>query len=312
MLLALLSALPLLCQDPAAQEPLPEGVIARVGDTDILRQDYLEFLYLRLGKRPVEEYVADLLVEQEAAAYGIVLEPAELEAMAAEREKTERETPQPGGFEERLEREGKDLAMYRALIREEIKREYLTGELVLATRVVTDERLQQEFEREYGLGGLKLKVRHVLIMPNVLRAERIRAGAKPNEVDLQALKGEARQLAADALSQLQGGADFAAVAAASSHDRVTREQGGELQNYNGRLYGPAFRAAVESMQPGDLSEVIETGAGFHVVQLVDRVETSLDQVRDALVKQILEAEPSWQERSALIQGLRAKAKIQLW
>ncbi|MBC8330054.1 MAG: peptidylprolyl isomerase, partial [Planctomycetes bacterium] len=290
-----------------------EGAVARVGETEILKQDYLEFLYLRLGKRPVEEFVADLLVEQEAEAYGIVLAPARLEEMAAERERSERETPQPGDFEQRLQREGKDLAMYRALIREELRREYLTGELVLATRVVTDERLQQEFEREYGLGGLKLLVRHVLLMPNVLRAERIReSGVKPSEIDIEALKAEARQLAQAALARLRGGADFAAVAAECSHDRVTREAGGELQNYNGRLYGPAFRQAVEALQPGGLSEVIETGAGFHVVQLVDRTETRLEGVRDALVKQILESEPSWQERSALVQALRAKAKIQLW
>ncbi len=311
MLATLLLFLPLF-QDPAAQEPLPEGVIAKVGDTLVQKSDYLDFLYLRLGKRPVEEYVADLLVQEEAKAYGISLSDAQLEEMASEREKTEREALQEGEFLDRLRREGKDLAMYRALIREELRREYLTGELVRATRVVTDERLHQEFEREYGLEGLKLKVRHVLVMPNVLRADRIRAGAKPNEIDVNQLKGEARELAEAARQRLADGEDFAAVAASASHDRVTRDDGGELRNYNGRLYGPAFRGAVEGLEVGGLSAVVETGAGYHVIQLVSRTETKLEDVRADLTQAILESEPTWQERSALVQSLRGKAKIQLW
>jgi len=312
MLTVLLCALPLLAQDPAAQEPLPAGVVARLDGAAISKQDYLEFLYLRLGKRPVEEFVSNLLVEQEAAVYGIELAPERLAELVAEREDREREALPGAAFEERLMREGKDLAMYRALTREEVRREHLLGELVRATRVVTDERLQQEFERSYGLDGLKLRVRHVLVMPNVLRAERIRAGARPDQLDLAALKEEARRLAEDALARLQAGEDFAAVAVALSHDRVTREQGGELQNYNGRLYGPDFRAVVEALQPGQLSSVVESGAGFHVVQLIDRTLTPLDSVRAELVQQILDAEPTWQERNALVQALLAKADLQLW
>ncbi len=310
MLSLLLCSLPLL-QAPADQDPLPPDVVARVGGVEIGRQEYLEFLYLRLGKRPVEEFVADLLVQQEAAAYGITLPEAELDAMVAEREEQEREAAQ-GGFEERLRREGKDLAMYRALLREEVRREHLTTELVRATRVVTDERIQQEFEREYGLGGLRLEVRHVLIMPNVLRADRLRAGAKPNEIDGEELKTEARALAAKARERIAAGEDFAAVAASASHDRVTREDGGFLRNYNGRLYGPVFRAAVEGLEVGGVSEVIETGAGFHVVQLAGRTETALADVREGIVARLLESEPTWQERSALIQSLRGKAEVQLW
>lgn len=299
-------------QDPATPAPLPDGVVARVGDREIQQADYLQFLYQRLGKRPLEDYIADLLVEQEARAYGLELAPAHLEELLAEREQQDRQAAGDTGFLERLRNEGKDLAMYRAVLGAELRRDYLTGELVRATRVVTDERLQQEFERAYGPGGTKLRVRHVLVMPNVLRAERLRAGAKPTEIDLDALKVEARELAGRARARIAGGEPFAAVAAELSHDRVTKEQGGELQDYNGRLYGPSFLAAVEALPPGELSEVLETGAGFHVVELLDRSTTRLEDVRAELSRLILEAEPNWQERSALIQALRARAQVQLW
>ncbi|RMH02507.1 MAG: hypothetical protein D6702_08625 [Planctomycetota bacterium] len=298
-------------QEPAA-EPLPAGVVARLDGEEIPLRDYLDFLYLRMGKRPLEEYLAGLLVEREARRYGIELPADQLEEMVAERERTEREAAPPGGFEERLAREGKSVEMYRRLLRQELRREYLTDQLVRATRVVTDQRLRQEFEREYGPGGVRVRVRHVLVMPNVLRAERLRAGVKPDQIDLEELRAAARAQAERALERLRAGEDFAAVAAALSHDRVTRDQGGELRNYNGRLYGPTFKQAIDALQPGEISEVIETGAGFHVVQLLERTVTDLEAVRAELIERILAAEPDWQERNALVQALRGKAEVQLW
>ena len=109
-----------------------------------------------------------------------------------------------------------------------------------------------------------------------------------------------------------GGEDFAALASAMSHDQVSKKDGGLIGSYRPGLYGPAFTAAVESLEPGAISPVIESGAGFHVIQLVSRTRTRLEDVRQELTREILEAEPTWQEREDLLEALRGKSKLEMW
>ena len=68
------------------------------------------------------------------------------------------------------------------------------------------------------------------------------------------------------LARLQGGQDFAALAA--SYDPVT---GGDLGWFpRGTLLSSEVEEAVFSLEPGQYSAVIESALGFHIVQLVER------------------------------------------
>ncbi len=315
LILALPGFAPALPQ--AAEEPLPEGVIARISAPDlepveITREEYLEHLYAVAGKRQVQQMARDILLQAEAGRYGIEIDEAEVQRRVEERLRSLQESPRPRPFEEELKRNGQSLEMFRAIVEQETRTDMLKDALVRATRVVTDERLKQEFENRYGPGGVKLRLRHILVMPNFLKAEEVRAGRKPNEIDMEELRARARERIEEAARRIQEGEDFAAVAAEVSHDRVTRDQGGEIKNYNGRLYGPAFRDAVMSLDPGGVSDIVESGAGFHLVQLLDRTETRFEDVREELIEEILTAEPTWQEKTALEQALLSRARIQLW
>ncbi len=72
-------------------------------------------------------------------------------------------------------------------------------------------------------------------------------------------------------SQLEAGADFAALAKAHSLDRSTRDNGGDLGYFpRGILISPEVEEAAFSLQPGQFSEVIASPLGFHIVQVVER------------------------------------------
>jgi parvulin-like peptidyl-prolyl isomerase len=308
-LLALLF-LPLLAAPVLAQaeldEPLPADVVARLDGEDISKQTYLDYLYQRFGKRGVREMVGDILVEREASRYAIVIDELDVKKLADEREAGARRGMDEADFLANLERNGQDYALYRFGLETEVRNELRLSALVRKTRVATDEKIDQLFERKHGLGGVRMRVRHIVAMPNILRAPSRRAGADPASIDMQEIRVQARAQAEQARARLAEGEDFAAVAAALSHDRVTKDRGGEIQNYNGRLYGPAFREALNALEVGQVSAVIESGAGFHVVELLERSETSLAEVRDGLIDEILSAEPNFQEmaglRNALIEG----------
>lgn len=311
LLLAAALSAPLPAQEPEAK-PLPEGAVARLGERLISHQEYLDYLYLRIGKRAVRDLATDLMVEQEAARYGMNADPAEVQKQVQAAEDQARSSPRGMNFEQEIQMSGQSLDQFREQKARDARRELLLAGLVRATRVVTDERLKQEFELKYGPGGTKLQVRHILVMPNVLKSEAIRGGKKPNEIDMEQIKAEARAKAEAAAARLLAGADFAAVAAEVSHDQTTKQKGGEIANYDGRLYGNAFREAVLALAPGAVSGVVETGAGFHVIQLVGRTDTQLEQVRSTLIAEILAAEPSWQEKQGVLQALQSAADLQLW
>jgi parvulin-like peptidyl-prolyl isomerase len=308
-LLALLSLL-LLAPDVSAQaeqdEPLPAGVVARLDGDDISKQTYLDYMYQRFGKRGVREMVGDILVEREASRYAIVIDELKVTRLADEREVGARRSMDEAAFLANLERNGQDYTLYRVGLEIEVRNELRMSALVRKTRVATDQKIDQLFERKFGLGGVRMRVRHIVAMPNLLRAETVRGGVDPSSIDMAEIRSQARARAESARARLAGGEEFTAVAAELSHDRVTKDRGGEIQNYNGRLYGPGFRDALNQLEIGQVSGVVESGAGFHVVELLERSETSMAEVREALIDEILDAEPNFQEmaglRNALIEG----------
>ena len=85
------------------------------------------------------------------------------------------------------------------------------------------------------------------------------------------------RLAEDLRAQIMAGADFAELAQAYSLDLSTRPAGGDLGWFApGTLTTPEVEAAAFEGQPGDLSPVIHSALGYHLVLVVERGEHPLD------------------------------------
>jgi len=85
-----------------------------------------------------------------------------------------------------------------------------------------------------------------------------------------------------ALQRLRKGEDFAAVAAEYSMDPSTKDAGGELGWFRRSTMTPAFERAAFGLRPGELSEIVFTPFGFHVIQ-VQRVDAAEIRARHVLV-----------------------------
>ena len=137
-----------------------------------------------------------------------------------------------------------------------------------------DQQVQQYYQghqKDYQVPE-EVKVRHILI--------KVDAGADP-KVD-----AAAKQKAEDLLKQIKGGADFAALAKANSDDPGSKEQGGELGMIQRGVTVPAFEKAAFGLEPGQISDVIKTQFGYHIIKVEEKQTAhlkSLDEVKAQIV-----------------------------
>jgi peptidyl-prolyl cis-trans isomerase D len=94
--------------------------------------------------------------------------------------------------------------------------------------------------------------------------------------------GEGAQEKAQALkSELDNGADFASLAEQNSDDVFSAENGGDLDFITPEMMDPSFdEAAFNLANVGDISDVVETEFGFHIIKLTDIKEAQTTAFED--------------------------------
>ncbi|WP_287124671.1 SurA N-terminal domain-containing protein [Chromohalobacter sp.] len=99
-------------------------------------------------------------------------------------------------------------------------------------------------------------------------------------------RDEAMARIEEAQGQLADGADFADVAAEYSDDATTAEKGGNLGVINRGFFGDAFDDAAFSLEEGQVSSVVDSGDGLHLIKVTDIDMPSFDEQRDELAEQV--------------------------
>ncbi|HEX5107564.1 MAG TPA: peptidyl-prolyl cis-trans isomerase [Vicinamibacterales bacterium] len=129
-------------------------------------------------------------------------------------------------------------------------------------------------------------------------------------------EAEVRTRAEGILKQLKGGADFAALAKQVSEDEATKEKGGDLDYFTRGKMVPEFENAAFAMQPGQLSDLVKSQYGFHIIKLIDHkpeVTRPLDEVRAEITERLTQQKASRQiadQASQLATTVRSAADLQ--
>lgn len=86
----------------------------------------------------------------------------------------------------------------------------------------------------------------------------------------EAEKKEVKARLEEFRTKIMAGEDFAVYAALYSQDQGSAKKGGELGMFERGTMVPEFEAAAFRLKPGEVSPVIETKFGFHILQLIER------------------------------------------
>jgi peptidyl-prolyl cis-trans isomerase C len=97
---------------------------------------------------------------------------------------------------------------------------------------------------------------------------------------------EAKAKAEDIRKQLVAGADFAELAKKESDDTGSGARGGDLGSFGHGQMVPEFEEAAFATKPGEISPVIKTQYGYHIIKVEKHDSTPFDQVKAGLEKNL--------------------------
>ncbi|MBI1873486.1 MAG: peptidylprolyl isomerase [Acidobacteria bacterium] len=201
----------------------------------------------------LDQIVSFTLLKQESRARKISVADAEVDAQLAQ---MRQQFTDEQAFTKALA--GQDLTL------EKLKDDTRTGmqvskmlETELSPKIAVQEKNVADF---YAQNPDKFKQEESVRASHIL----IRADAKADP----ATKERARQRAAEVLKKAKSGADFAALAKEYSADG-SAAQGGDLGFFGRGQMAPPFENAAFALKPGEISEVVQSDFGFHVIRLTD-------------------------------------------
>jgi len=222
----------------------------------------------------VEEYtdeIRDQIVYvklQSAVLEGIVVSPAEVEAEFSRRydkAKIEYIAFPAAKFEDQVKPTDEELrkafeasrpeypvpakSSFQVLVVDQAK--------VAATMTVSDADLRAAYSASMDNFRMpeRIHVRHILVSTE-----------GKSDSEKKALKAKADDL----LKQLKNGADFAEVAKKSSDDKGSGEKGGDLDWIVKGQMVPEFDNAAFALKPKDLSPIVTSNFGYHIIQVLDK------------------------------------------
>ena len=288
----------------AGESKLPEGVLAVVDGRKITVDDYKEYLFRSLGTSRLQDYIDVILLEKKAKELGVTIPEEEVRKRVEDEIQRQVESFFKGDvarWRPTLKQRGWTEDDYRAYQAWQTRIDLLRSKCVLKTRKVTEEKIRERFERLYGKNGISYQLRHILF------STRRRGSRKPDPE----FEAKAREKAERVLRELRDGADFEEMVNLYSDDLYTKKRGGRIPRYRPNMYGSKeFDDAVAALsEPGQISGIVKSRRGFHIIQLISRKVTKYEDVKDEIRKLLVEEKPSPREKYEFTKKLREEAKI---
>lgn len=233
------------------------------------RGDQLPLL-TRLRQEAMDKIIEQELVRQAALEQGIAVRAEEVEAQVEELRSV---FDNPVSFTNRLESEGFNEETYREHVKGMIAAKRYLDDVRQSVGEVSDEELEafyRDNERRLTFPE-QVRVRHILLTWKPLGTRDDRATIREQMTPI--------------LERARNGEDFAELARQYSDDYATAKNGGDTGLFRRGQMVPAFEEVAFALEPGEISDPVETPYGVHILRLEEHLQprlVPLEEVREQL------------------------------
>lgn len=248
-----------------------------------------------IRKQVLEQIINEELLLKEAEQQKVSVPPAEIDKRFTQ---LQARFPSEEAFNQELKNRGLTAERLKQNIKKGLMRQQILTKEVLDKVSVSPKELEAFFDKNKNnyVQEEEIHARHILI--------RVDADVSPED------DRKAKERANAVLVKVKKGEDFGQLAKEHS-DGPTKEREGDLGYFGrGQMVKP-FEDAAFSLKAGQVSDLVRTKFGYHIIKVEDRREAKRlsykqaeNQVKDDLTKEKVNAR--YQE---YIDGLRKKAKI---
>ena len=249
-----------------------------------------------LRRQVLESLIEDRALLSHARDAGLRIEDAEIDravaSIAAQNQITLAQ------MRTQLARDGMDMTRFRTNVREQMLVERVREREVAQRIRITDAEVDEFIEKQRGAaaGEVQYNIAQILV-------------TLPDNAS-EALVAERRARAEAAFARVRAGEEFAAVARSVSED-ANKEQGGEIGLKPADRLPDVFLEAVRPLANATVAPtLLRSGAGFHVLKLIERSEGSAFRITQTRARHIL-LRPSQQVTAEAVQARLADFKRQI-
>jgi len=252
----------------------------------------------RVYRGVLDNMIGYRLMIQEAKARKITVADADVDAQVAQ---IRAQFPSDAQFQQALTAQRTTLEAVRNDARDGMSADKLVeseiaSKVAVKPEAVTDfyQKNQDKFQQ-----GPRVRASHILI-------------GIPQNADA-ATKQQAKAKADALLKDLKAGKDFAAAAKENSQDPGSAPNGGDLGYFEKGQMVPPFEQAAFALKAGEMSEVVETQFGYHIIKVADKQESRVVPLEDAKgqIEEYLTQQNRHAETELFVNALRAKAKVEI-
>lgn len=216
------------------------------------RRERIQEVFRKVLDRIIEEK----LIEQEARKSGIKVTSKEIE-VAVEEVKEKNKINQEA-LEKALAAEGLTLETFKKDLEKRILRTKLVNSAVKVEQKAGEKELIAFFQSNVNQYRVNESYRPAHILFLILQE------ATPEQI--RGIRKKSQKV----LERIKEGADFAEMAMEYSEDTSSRKEGGDLGHFKKGELLPALEKEAMRLQVGEVSGLIRTELGFHILKLLDR------------------------------------------
>ena len=270
-----------------SQEHL-DGIAAIVGDQIILRSEVSQYAFNvalqmnidiknnpkkfeQLRRQTLENLIIQKILLEKAKEDTVKVDEAQVDQML--NQQIAAWTQQVGSESKLEEYFGMPINKIRREFRDEVRNRLLVDKVQqqFMQKITITRPEVEEFYRT--MKDSLPEVREMVNISHILM--QIKARGKAREEALKKIR-EIRQ-------KILNGADFAAMARLYSEDPGSASRGGELGFIQRGDFVPEFERVAFSLSPGEISDVVETRFGFHIIQMIEKRGEKIN-VRHILIR----------------------------